>query len=50
VDYPRDCPPTRAAVLDYGARWAIEPAFLDFKSRGFELEDSQLEYPERLNG
>ncbi|MGC1951655.1 MAG: hypothetical protein WA970_03560 [Gammaproteobacteria bacterium] len=35
-------------MLDYGARWAIEPAFLDFKSRGFELEDSQLEHPERL--
>lgn len=43
-----DCPPTRAAVLDYGARWAIEPTFSDFKSRGFELEDSQLEHPERL--
>ena len=43
-----DCAPTRAAVLDYGARWAIEPTFSDFKSRGFELEDSQLEHPERL--
>ena len=43
-----DCWPTRAAVLDYGARWAIEPTFSDFKSRGFELEDSQLEHPDRL--
>jgi hypothetical protein len=43
-----DCPPTRAAVLDYGARWAIEPTFSDFKSRGFELQDSQLLHPERL--
>src|SRR5512143_1039765 len=37
-----DCQPTEAAVRDYGARWAIEPLFSDFKSRGFQLEDSQL--------
>jgi hypothetical protein len=43
-----DCAPTRAAVLDYGARWAIEPTFSDFKSRGFDLEASQLEHAERL--
>ena len=43
-----DCPPTRAAVLDYGARWAIEPTFSDFKSRGFNLEASHLEHAERL--
>ena len=43
-----DCKPTRAAVLDYGARWAIEPMFSDFKGRGFELEDSQLEHADRL--
>ncbi|MGF1615766.1 MAG: hypothetical protein ACFCVA_18170 [Gammaproteobacteria bacterium] len=43
-----DCPPTRAAVLDDGAMWAIEPTFSDFKSLGFELEDSQLEHPDRL--
>lgn len=43
-----ECTPTRAAVLDYGARWAIEPTFSDFKSRGFELEDSHLEHAERL--
>ncbi len=43
-----DCPPTRARVLDYGARWAIEPTFSDFKSRGFDLEASQLEHAERL--
>ncbi len=39
-----DCAPTRAAVLDHTARWAIEPMFSDFKGRGFELEDSQLEH------
>lgn len=43
-----DCASTRAAVLDYGARWAIEPMFADFKGRGFELEDSQLEHADRL--
>ena len=43
-----DCPPTRAAVLDYGSRWAIEPTFSDFKSRGFRLEDSQLQHADRL--
>lgn len=43
-----DCLPSRAAVLDYGARWAIEPTFSDFKSRGFDLEDSQLAHAERL--
>lgn len=44
-----DCHPTRAAVLDYGARWAIEPMFSDFKTRGFRLEDSQLKAPDRLD-
>ena len=43
-----DCVPTRAAVLDYAARWAIEPMFSDFKGRGFDLEDSQLEHADRL--
>jgi hypothetical protein len=43
-----ECAPTRAAVLDYGARWAIEPMFSDFKSRGFKLEDSHLEHADRL--
>lgn len=40
--------PTRAAVLDYGARWGIEPMFSDFKSRGFALQDSQLKQADRL--
>jgi hypothetical protein len=43
-----DCAPTRATVLDYAARWAIEPMFSDFKGRGFDLEDSQLEHADRL--
>jgi hypothetical protein len=37
-----DCPLARAAALDYSVRWRIEPMFSDFKSRGFELENSQL--------
>lgn len=44
-----ECPPSKAAVLDYGARWAIEPTFSDFKSRGFQLEDSHLQAPDRLD-
>ena len=43
-----DCAPTRAAVLDYAARWASEPMFSDFKGRGFDLEDSQLKHAGRL--
>ncbi len=44
-----DCAPCRAAVLDDGARWAIEPTFSDFKRRGFALEDTQLQDPDRLD-
>ena len=43
-----DCAPNRAAVLDYGARWGIEPHFADFKSRGFQLEKTQLRDPQRI--
>lgn len=43
-----DCPPSRAAVLDYAARWAIEPMFSDFKGRGFDLGSSQLWHADRL--
>jgi len=43
-----DCAPTRAEVLDYAPRWVIEPMFSDFKGRGFDLEDSQLENAARL--
>lgn len=43
-----ECTPTPAAVRDYGVRWAIEPTFSDFKSRGFDLEASQLEHADRL--
>lgn len=35
-------------TLEYSARWAIEPMFSDFKSRGFGIEDSQIQHPDRL--
>ena len=44
-----DGTPNRAAVLDYGARWGIEPQFSDFKSRGFCLEDTHLRDPQRIS-
>jgi hypothetical protein len=44
-----DSAPTRAKVLDYAARWPIEPMFSDFKSRGFGLEETHLQDPDRLD-
>lgn len=35
-------------TLDHSSRWAIEPMFSDFKSRGFGVADTQLRYPDRL--
>ena len=43
-----DATPTRARVLDYAARWCIEPMFSDLKSRGFNLQHSQLQHADRL--
>jgi hypothetical protein len=43
-----DAVPTRARVLDYGTRWPIESLFSDFKTRGFNLEQSHLVYADRL--
>jgi len=42
-------PPHRATVRDYASRWGIEPLFSDFKSRGFQLEDTQLQAADRLD-
>ncbi len=44
-----DVPATYYRVLDYGLRWSIENLFSDFKTRGFNLEKSQLIYPDRLS-
>jgi hypothetical protein len=40
--------PDSYKALDYGMRWSIEAMFSDFKTRGFGLEDTHLNYPERL--
>jgi len=39
----------RVKVRDYGSRWGIEPLFSDFRSRGLDLEATQLRAPDRLN-
>lgn len=41
--------PTIHRAFDYGLRWGIEAMFSDFKTRGFGLEDSQIQYPDRLS-
>lgn len=43
-----DEPPSKGRVLDYGMRWAIEPMFSDFKSRGFNVTKTQLKHPDRI--
>jgi len=32
----------------YGLRWSIEPNFSDYKTRGFNLQDSRIERTDRL--
>ncbi len=43
-----ECTPTEAKVLDYGLRWACEPLYSDFKSRGFNIQNSHLKHEERI--
>ncbi len=40
--------PGYLTTLDYSKRWGIEPMFSDFKSRGFGIENTQIQYPDRL--
>ena len=35
-------------TMDYGLRWGIECMFSDLKSRGFSLEETQLQYADRI--
>jgi hypothetical protein len=35
-------------TLEYSQRWGIEPMFADFKTRGFGIEDTQIQYADRL--
>ena len=41
--------PNYLKTLDYGNRWGIEPMFSDFKSRGFGIEETHIQYPDRLS-
>lgn len=41
--------PNYYKTMDYGLRWGIEPMFSDFKTRGFGLEETHLERPERVS-
>jgi len=42
-------PPTTWRAYDYGLRWGIEAMFSDYKTRGFNLEDSQIKRADRLD-
>jgi DDE family transposase len=42
-------PPTTWRAHDYSLRWGIEAMFSDYKTRGFNLEDSQIERTDRLD-
>src|SRR3954451_14653807 len=41
--------PTPGRARAYGLRWGIEAMFSDFKTRGFNLEASQIERTDRLD-
>jgi hypothetical protein len=41
--------PGYLTTLGYAARWGIEPMVSDFKSRGFGLEQTHIQYPDRLS-
>src|SRR4030095_3156320 len=42
-------PPSVHRAFDYGLRWGIAAMFSDFKTRGFNLEDSQITRTDRLD-
>ncbi len=42
-------PPTTWRAYDYGLRWGIEAMFSDYKTCGFNMEDSQIERTDRLD-
>ena len=41
--------PSVHTAFDYGLRWGLEAMFSDFKTRGFNLEDSQITRTDRLD-
>lgn len=40
--------PNKTTVRDYSQRWGIEPSFSDMKSRGFDLNKTQMWYTENI--
>ena len=42
-------PPSVHRAFDYGLHWGIEAMFSDLKTRGFNLEDSQIARTDRLD-
>ena len=40
--------PGYVTTLDYAGRWGIKPMFSDFKSRGFGVENTQIQSSDRL--
>jgi len=44
-----DAIPTKTTILDYGLRWSCEAMFSDLKTRGFRLEDTQLQRTDRIS-
>ena len=44
-----DQPPNKIRTLDYGLRWGIEAMFSDFKTRGFNLENTHILRSDRLD-
>ena len=46
---PGAAKPGYLTTLGYAARWGIEPMFSDFKSRGFGLEQTHIQYSDRLS-
>lgn len=42
-------PPTLWRAHDYGLRWGFEALFSNYKTRGFNLEESQIKRTDRLD-
>lgn len=40
--------PSYLSTPEHSRRWGIEPMFPDFKSRGFGIQDTQIQDPDRL--
>ena len=40
--------PGHLTTLDHANRWGIEPMLSDFKSRGFGIQETRIQHPDRL--